>query len=130
MWEMCGIGWPLCGCHFSHSLPTANPFFKRCAGMCLNLCRNPTTEFFTSQLGMPLRMTPNFLDYSCEMAFGVMPPRGPEEDELAYQPCLALCPVSGVPPTHISGAGLPGSGGVRGSSSEAVVRPCPHLSSS
>ncbi len=38
-----------------------------CTAMCVNLCKAPTQEFFTTQLGMPLTMTPNFEDYSCEV---------------------------------------------------------------
>lgn len=38
-----------------------------CTGMCINLCKSPTQAFFTEQLGMPLTMTPNFEDLSCEV---------------------------------------------------------------
>ncbi|PSC68169.1 beta-carotene isomerase chloroplastic-like [Micractinium conductrix] len=61
-----------------------------CAAMCANLCKYPTQAFFTEQLGMPLTMTPNFDDYSCEMVFGKRPP-SPDEDPVASQPCLAAC---------------------------------------
>ena len=30
-----------------------------CVGMCVNLCKAPTQEFFTEQLGMPLTMEPS-----------------------------------------------------------------------
>ncbi|CAM9837528.1 unnamed protein product, partial [Laminaria digitata] len=36
----------------------------------MNLCKLPTEAFFKEDLGMPLRMTPNFEDLSCEFAFG------------------------------------------------------------
>ena len=39
-----------------------------CCGMCVNLCRTPTTSFFTEQLGMPMSMEPNFEDLSCEVS--------------------------------------------------------------
>lgn len=58
-----------------------------CVGLCVNLCKVPTQRFFTEQLGIPLTMTPNFEDLSCEMVFGQVPPA--LETEAAYQqPCL------------------------------------------
>jgi hypothetical protein len=61
---------------------------SRCVGMCVNMCKLPTQAFFTEKFGIPLTMTPNFEDFSCEMVFGQPPP--PLETEEAYhQPCLA-----------------------------------------
>ena len=58
-----------------------------CVGMCINMCKLPTQKFFTKEFGIPLTMTPNFEDLSCEMVFGQVPP--PLEAESAYnQPCL------------------------------------------
>jgi len=60
---------------------------SRCVGMCINMCKLPTQQFFTEDFGIPLTMTPNFEDFSCEMVFGQAPP--PLETEAAYQtPCL------------------------------------------
>jgi hypothetical protein len=60
---------------------------SRCVGMCVNMCKLPTQQFFTEDFGIPLTMTPNFEDLSCEMVFGQPPP--PLETEAAYtQPCL------------------------------------------
>lgn len=60
---------------------------SRCVGMCINMCKLPTQAFFTQDFGIPLTMTPNFEDFSCEMVFGQEPP--PLETEAAYhQPCL------------------------------------------
>lgn len=59
-----------------------------CVGMCINMCKLPTQTFFTEKFGIPLTMTPDFEDFSCEMTFGQVPP--PLETEAAYhQPCLA-----------------------------------------
>ena len=59
-----------------------------CVGMCINMCKLPTQEFFAQEFGFPLRMTPNFEDLSCEMNFGQV--ALPLETESAYhQPCLA-----------------------------------------
>lgn len=60
---------------------------SRCVGMCVNMCKLPTQAFFTQDFGIPLTMTPNFEDFSCEMAFGQQPK--PLEQEQSYQqPCL------------------------------------------
>ncbi|MGB3495128.1 MAG: DUF4033 domain-containing protein [Elainellaceae cyanobacterium] len=60
---------------------------SRCVGMCVNMCKLPTQNFFTQEFGIPLTMTPNFEDLSCEMAFGQQPI--PLEQEQSYQqPCL------------------------------------------
>lgn len=60
---------------------------SNCVGMCINMCKLPTQEFFTQDFGIPLTMIPNFEDYSCEMVFGQVPPA--IEDEAVYhQPCL------------------------------------------
>jgi hypothetical protein len=65
-----------------------------CVGMCVNMCKLPTQEFFTKEFGIPLTMTPNFEDLSCDMVFGQLPPA--LETEAAYhQPCLStLCPTA------------------------------------
>ncbi|MEA5463380.1 DUF4033 domain-containing protein [Leptothoe sp. PORK10 BA2] len=68
-----------------------------CVGMCINMCKLPTQEFFTEKFGIPLTMTPNFEDLSCDMVFGQVPP--PLETEDAYrQPCLQDCAVTSAAP--------------------------------
>jgi hypothetical protein len=59
-----------------------------CVGMCINMCKLPTQKFFTEDFGIPLTMTPNFEDFSCEMVFGQMPP-ALETEDCYQQPCLA-----------------------------------------
>ncbi|ATS18367.1 DUF4033 domain-containing protein [Synechococcus sp. PCC 6717] len=79
-----------------------------CAALCINLCKHPTEEFFRNQLGLPLTMTPNFSDYSCEMVFGtpltpIPPPAIPRCFE---QPHLDPCPhVLGSTPGAIAKEG-------------------------
>ena len=58
-----------------------------CVGMCINMCKLPTQDFFTHDFGIPLTMTPNFEDFSCEMVFGKIPPPL-EEEEIYNQSCL------------------------------------------
>lgn len=74
---------------------------SQCVGMCVNMCKLPTQAFFTEKFGIPLTMTPNFDDFSCEMVFGQVAP--PLEDEACYQqPCLveqcAIAPSIPAPP--------------------------------
>ncbi|MCM1984588.1 beta-carotene isomerase domain-containing protein [Lyngbya confervoides] len=58
-----------------------------CVAMCINMCKLPTQEFFTRDFGIPVTLTPNFEDFSCEMVFGSAPP--PLQSEaIATQPCL------------------------------------------
>jgi Beta-carotene isomerase D27-like, C-terminal len=65
-----------------------------CVGMCVNMCKVPTQDFFTQKFGIPLMMTPNFTDLSCEMVFGQMP-LSPSTDPDYMQSCLALqCPTA------------------------------------
>ena len=64
---------------------------SQCVGLCVNMCKLPTQRFFTEKFGIPLTMTPNFEDMSCEMVFGQMPPPLETED-VAQQPCLSTCP--------------------------------------
>ncbi|KAG8046337.1 hypothetical protein GUJ93_ZPchr0008g13798 [Zizania palustris] len=62
-----------------------------CVGMCVNMCKIPTQNFFTNEFGLPLTMNPNFEDMSCEMIYGQVPPPL-EEDPAAKQPCYpSLC---------------------------------------
>jgi hypothetical protein len=59
-----------------------------CVGMCVNICKVPTQQFFKDDFGLPLTMKPNFEDLSCEMIFGQAPPA--VEKDLAFsEPCFA-----------------------------------------
>ncbi len=60
-----------------------------CVGMCVNMCKVPTQDFFTEKFGIPLTLTPNFEDLSCKMVFGQIPPT-PATDAAYNQPCLEL----------------------------------------
>lgn len=44
-------------------------------------------------MGLPLTMTPNYEDFSCQFAFGLTPkPQG--EDEALRTPCFGQCPTA------------------------------------
>lgn len=65
-----------------------------CVGMCVNMCKIPTQDFFTNEFGLPLTMNPNFEDMSCEMIYGQVPPPL-EEDAASKQPCFTeLCSMA------------------------------------
>ncbi|KAG6474740.1 hypothetical protein ZIOFF_068679 [Zingiber officinale] len=65
-----------------------------CVGMCVNMCKLPTQDFFTNDFGLPLTMNPNFEDMSCEMVYGQVPPPI-EEDAASKQPCYAdICSMA------------------------------------
>ncbi len=69
-----------------------------CVGMCVNMCKVPTQEFFTKKFGIPLTMTPNFEDLSCKMIFGQIP-LTQESDPDHHQPCLKQqCPTASSSP--------------------------------
>lgn len=98
-----------------------------CVGLCVNMCKLPTQEFFTEDFGLPLTMNPNFEDLSCEMIFGQAPPPL-EADAVATQPCFIpqcslaterkakACPKMDAPPAAA------GSNGSIGSSESAKLK--------
>jgi len=61
---------------------------SQCKGMCLGLCKQPSEAYFTER-GLPLSMTPNFEDGSCEMVWG----RTPQEEDMdgANLACFGDC---------------------------------------
>ena len=42
-----------------------------CASICVNTCKMPTQAFFNEDMSVPMRMVPNYEDYSCSFEFGV-----------------------------------------------------------
>lgn len=71
-----------------------------CVGLCVNMCKIPTQTFFTEKFGIPLTMTPNFEDLSCDMAFGQ--PAPPLAEEAVYdQPCFIRNCATAVPKSPV-----------------------------
>lgn len=66
-----------------------------CKGLCVNMCQQPTQRYFTDVLGLPVRMTPNYDDSSCQMTFGI-PPLPMEDDPAVTGDCLSGCKMSPV----------------------------------
>jgi Beta-carotene isomerase D27-like, C-terminal len=68
---------------------------SQCASLCVNSCKIPTQNFFRTEMGLPLTMTPNYDTFECQFAFGVLPT---VETELVAMttPCLMQCPSRGT----------------------------------
>lgn len=64
-----------------------------CKGLCVNMCQQPTQRYFTDVLGLPLRMTPNYEDSSCQMIFGLHP-LPIDEDPAVTGDCLKNCKMA------------------------------------
>ena len=60
-----------------------------CKGMCLNSCKLPAQELF-SELGLPLRVSPNFETQECQWSFGEAAPP-PSEDPTWPKGCVVGC---------------------------------------
>ena len=59
-------------------------------GLCLNLCKIPTQEFFRETLGMDVTFSPNFDTHECRLSFG-MTPLPLEEDPDVPRGCTTDC---------------------------------------
>jgi hypothetical protein len=63
---------------------------SKCKAACLYICKTPTQEFFTNEVGLPLYMKPNFTDNSCLMFFGTQPlPQ--DMDPIYKEACFSDC---------------------------------------
>jgi len=61
-----------------------------CKGLCLNICKLPTEQFFGEELGLDLTVSPNFATQECQWSFGEKP-LPPEEDPSFPRGCLVGC---------------------------------------
>jgi len=63
---------------------------SQCKGMCVNMCKIPTQQFFNNTLGFPFTMEPNYETGSCQITFGKTPL--PLEQDAAVQiKCSGKC---------------------------------------
>jgi hypothetical protein len=62
----------------------------KCKGLCLNMCKLPTEQFFKETMGMDMTMAPNFETGECRLSFGLAP-KPVEEDETIPAGCLQGC---------------------------------------
>ena len=61
-----------------------------CKGLCMNMCKIPTQEFFAEQMGLDMTMSPNFETHECRLSFGLKAPNI-DEDESIPKGCLNGC---------------------------------------
>lgn len=75
-----------------------------CASVCVNACKMPTQAFFSEDMGVPVRIVPDYETLGCEFQFGVFPST---EDENAARSvaCFSACPYGGA--LRIDSAALP-----------------------
>ena len=64
-----------------------------CVSACLNSCKLPTQAFFSEGMGLPLRMSPNLDDFSCQFSFGVEPDLEEDLELVREASCLEGCSV-------------------------------------
>lgn len=64
-----------------------------CVSACLNSCKLPTQRFFERDMGLPLRMSPNLDDFSCQFSFGVSPDREEDLSLARESACLVGCTI-------------------------------------
>ena len=62
--------------------------------MCVNACKFPTQDLFNGDMGVPMRMLPDYETLECRFQFGV-PPTPEDEHEARTTPCFAVCPAAG-----------------------------------
>ena len=62
---------------------------SNCKGMCLNSCKAPAQDLF-AELGLPLRVSPNFATQECQWSFGEAAPPA-AEDPTWPKGCIQGC---------------------------------------
>ncbi|KAJ8600902.1 hypothetical protein CTAYLR_010429 [Chrysophaeum taylorii] len=67
---------------------------SRCASVCVNACKMPTQDFFNEDMGVPLRIEPDYETLECRFKFGLRPTEA-DEAEARSVACLATCPNNG-----------------------------------
>ena len=66
-----------------------------CASVCLNVCKLPTQQFFTEEIGLPVTLEPNYETFECQFVYGRTPPP-PELDKAFNTPCFGQCPITAM----------------------------------
>ena len=66
-----------------------------CASVCVNACKFPTQDLFNGDMGVPMRIEPDYETLSCSFKFGVAPSIDDEVDALST-PCFSACPSGGA----------------------------------
>ena len=74
-----------------------------CTGMCVNMCKTATQDFFVNDFGLPLTIKPNFEDKSCDFYFGLTPPPIEKDEALTFEELdliFVLAKLTVVDETH------------------------------
>ena len=66
-----------------------------CASVCVNACKMPTQAFFNEEMGVPMRMVPDYETLECRFKFG-LPPSLEDEEEARAVACFPACPAKGA----------------------------------
>eukprot|EP00798_Chlamydomonas_sp_ICE-L_P013853 gene13853-19776_t len=82
-----------------------------CASICINSCKVPTQEFFKTDMGMNVTMTPNYDDFSCQFSFGKTPAIQ-ALDPAFSSPCFQQCPSKRKPGSAVESSGCGGCPGI------------------
>lgn len=84
-----------------------------CASVCVNACKMPTQTFFNEDMGVTMRMVPDYETLECRFQFGVAP-TAEDEAEARAVPCFGACPAAATlrqPQSDAAGGGsCPGMG--------------------
>jgi hypothetical protein len=51
-----------------------------CASLCVNSCKIPTQQFFNEDMGVKMRIIPDYKTFECRFEFGVEPTEEDEEE--------------------------------------------------
>ena len=62
-----------------------------CASVCVATCKLPTQRFFNDDMGVPMRMLPDYETFECAFEFGVAPGAEDEAEARAVS-CFSACP--------------------------------------
>ena len=77
----------------------------KCASVCVNACKVPTQAFFNDDMGVPMRIVPDYETLECRFKFGVAPLEGgDEENELRAVACFSPARPRASPRSHDSWA--------------------------
>lgn len=66
-----------------------------CASICINACKLPTQAFFNEEMGVPMRMEPDYETLECRFKFG-LPPSDADEEDARNVACFSACPAKGA----------------------------------
>ena len=66
-----------------------------CASVCVNACKMPTQLFFNEEMGVPMRMEPDYETLECRFKFGLRPTAA-DEAEARSVSCFSACPSGGA----------------------------------